>query len=380
MWLEQNASNLAQLPPMRPLDNYSWFVPPAAGCAPYHAFDRRDFCVLLRGRDVLLIGDSLTHQFSNSFWNMAGARLPLDRRPRDWPDSISFPYRMPISWPPYAICEDLLAPSRVTTLLNWARGDLLLKDNMSHRSISHYCGLKDIDMNSSSLTSLSLIPGSKCPHFNVTPGSARDRIWGVDEFVGEFARSVGLAPGLIILNAGAHFQEDGVLIPQVRAALAVVVATHPSATVVWRNTPPGHAGCGNMTVPLTEPQRGTLPFHWGEFARQNALIEREFPSVIYLDVASSTALRGDFHLSSFDAPPSDRDCVHYMQPGPQDEWVRALYRDARCLASLRRPRAHHFLMRLPAMPTTHHSGGLLRADVARNGSAVWLQGASQHRL
>ena len=218
--------------------------------------------------------------------------------------------------------------SRVVVLLNSARGHVRLASDLTHRTISGLCNVTPADVGGS-LRMEDIFRTHGCSFANVTPGSANDRIWGVDEFVGDFVRDVGLQPGLIVLNAGAHFQEDAELIPQVQAALTAVVAAHPDALVVWRNTPPGHRDCANMTSPLTEPQRGTLPFHWDEFARQNALIaamiEREFPRVMYLDVATSTALRGDFHKSAFEVPPSSRDCMHYMQPGPQDEWVRGLY-------------------------------------------------------
>lgn len=290
-------------------DNYTWEVIPRSGCEPYYAYNRAHFCRLLSGRDVLLIGDSISQLFRSALFNMAGALLPSSDRPVPL---NRHPYRKPID-DDLLVCEDS-APSRVSMLSNWAIGNLRLRDELEFVRITDHCARHH-----------------SCHNINVTRGSSDDRIWGVDEFVGGYVSAAGLQPGLIVINAGAHYQEDGALLSQVRAALAATVAANPSATVVWRNTPPGHVNCSRIRTPLASPQPlELLPYHWGDFARQNALvaelIAREFPGVSYLDVATSTALRGDFHISAMQRqPPDDSDCMRYDEPGPMDHWVRGLY-------------------------------------------------------
>ena len=295
-------------------DNYTWNVSPAPGCVPYASYNRTDFCRLLQGRDVLLIGDSISQLSRTALWNMAASRVSQHQR---WTygraASVNrFPYQKPIE-DLIDICEDNQR-ARVTVLLNWAIGDLRLSNDLPFRTISERCD--------------SL--GCKSSNLNVTRGSPDDRIWGVDEFVRDYVLEKGLHPGLIVVNSGAHMQADDVFLPQVRAALAVITASHPSATVVWRNTPPGHANCSLIRAPLLEPQHGPLPYDWHELVRQNdlvaSLIEREFPGVVYMDVATSTALRGDFHVSAMlHNPPTNADCMHYIEPGPMDHWIRTLY-------------------------------------------------------
>ena len=82
----------------------------------------------------------------------------------------------------------------------------------------------------------------------------------MDEFLGGWVRESELLLGLIVINSGAHMQAYDVFVPQVRAALAAAVATHPTATIVWRNTPPGHANCSQIRAPLRQPQGGPLPY------------------------------------------------------------------------------------------------------------------------
>ena len=65
----------------------------------------------------------------------------------------------------------------------------------------------------------------------------------------------------------------------------------------------------NYTVPTD------LPYHWGDILLQNAhireLLAKNFPGVLYLDIATATGLRSDSHMEGY----------HYCIPGPVDSWV-----------------------------------------------------------
>ena len=110
-------------------------------------------------------------------------------------------------------------------------------------------------------------------------------------------------PDVIVLNRGAHFSETSDLLDGVRSTLLWMQEFLPRAVVLWRNTPHGHPGCDNATgpllAPLAAPALAAMPFHWNAFPSQNdaleAMIKRDFPGVLHIDVATPTNLRPDGH-------------------------------------------------------------------------------------
>ena len=306
--------------PAAAMDNWTWAVPLSPNCTSmgYRIFDRRALCTLLRGRNILLIGDSITGQFRESLINLLWLENTNQKE-------MSFPYEEPII-SRGAVCDGAV---RIDHLLNWALGHVMVKAAIPYnqRNITSRCRTK-----------------KDCPHVSVTRGSPQDRVWGVDEFVSAYA-----APqDIIVLNSGAHYQPDSVLLPQVRAALTEIRRLRPTGVIIWRNTPTGHNNCSTSTRPMTQAELAlaktaagpSYKYPWIDFSRQNALIldliKAEFSDVIYLDVATSTDFRGDLHQSFFDEPPSDRDCLHYhaRSPNPIDNWVRMFYNVLYELSSL----------------------------------------------
>ncbi|CAI5518933.1 unnamed protein product [Closterium sp. Naga37s-1] len=127
---------------------------------------------------------------------------------------------------------------------------------------------------------------------------------------------------VLVLNRGAHYVEDEEFTEQLNRTLTRVREVAPELLIIYRSTPPGHAHCENITAPLKEPQDpASLPFHWGEFGRQNKLARQMVEAVggVFMDVDPMTSLRGDGHMM----PPSD--CLHYCLPGPLDVWTQLLY-------------------------------------------------------
>ncbi|CAI5937327.1 unnamed protein product [Closterium sp. NIES-64] len=77
---------------------------------------------------------------------------------------------------------------------------------------------------------------------------------------------------VLVLNRGAHYVEDEEFTEQLNRTLTRVREVAPELLIIYRSTSPGHAHCENITAPLKEPQDpASLPFHWGEFGRQNKL-------------------------------------------------------------------------------------------------------------
>lgn len=298
------------------MDNFTWEVPPQPNCPPFLEFDNAGFCAAVGGRDIVLIGDSLTNLFANAMlmltWGRSrgGEVLPKGR----------FPYIAPYHGPLVGCVDWGTQPIKFVNLHNFARGNLKLAAEVAlHPRISGLCNRTGTWM---------------CKHVELTPGSEVDRIYGVDEFLENWAPSHGILPGVIVFNMGAHWEPDEILLPQVRDALNAASTALPDALIVWRNTVPGHANCSTATMPLKEPQDlSTIhpEWHWYDFARQNGrvrdMIAAEFPKVVYMDVYTATILRPDLHVSYFKNPPDDTDCLHYRSsmPAPTDHWVRVLY-------------------------------------------------------
>ena len=154
--------------------------------------------------------------------------------------------------------------------------------------------------------------------------------------------------GTIVLNRGAHPVSTPDLLQVLSDILTELRTVRPEVTVVWRNTPPGHAKCWEPKTrdgpPLGAfPPTEGLPFFWGTFAAQNEAVREylstHWPGVVYLDVASASTVRADSHqvgnllgesrecvkLDEGGNPPIC-DCLHSCVPGPSDAWVEQLHR------------------------------------------------------
>ena len=142
---------------------------------------------------------------------------------------------------------------------------------------------------------------------------------------------------LLIMNRGAHYQEDDLVINEIQKTLTYLYQRHPNLAVIYRNTPPGHHDCGStitsnplkaapkyltaMTFDERDGDDSTHEHHWYKFHKQNvnveAFLKAHFPAVLRLDVFTPTVLRADMHASA-------GDCLHYCLPGPIDTWVTIL--------------------------------------------------------
>ena len=125
---------------------------------------------------------------------------------------------------------------------------------------------------------------------------------------------------VLLLNRGAHYAPLDIVLAELTQTLSALKRAYPKLTIIWRNTPRGHTAAeitNFMGAPL--PRNYTaptdLPYHWGDILLQNAhireLLAKNFPGVLYLDIATATGLRSDSHMEGY----------HYCIPGPVDSLV-----------------------------------------------------------
>ena len=128
---------------------------------------------------------------------------------------------------------------------------------------------------------------------------------------------------LMIINRGAHYKPDEELIADINSTLHFIFSRHPNMSVVWRNTPHGHADYQRFIFapPLEDDPNlpENAPYNYGRFKKQNALVQEflamHYPFVLVLDVFLPTVLRPDSHY----------DAIHVCVPGPVDLWTTLLY-------------------------------------------------------
>jgi hypothetical protein len=278
---------------------------PSRRCpAPYRHWNRAEFCALFSPqRSVLVVGDSLTRQFHVTLQDLTTERGKLCKGDG----------RSARSCRGHVLCEPFVgvngtggrgggADRRHRFLLQWRRSDRLRLDFASRFELKWGFGEEQW------LGDLA----------EASPQSGGDGGGG--------GGSRGLYR-VLVLNRGAHYEVDSAYLAQMRATLTYLRQAHPELLVVVRTTPAGHAKCGSSHAPLSRrPRAARLPFKWNLFRGQNAklraLVRREFPGVVLMDVEPATALRPDLHALGS----RGKDCLHYKPgAGPIDNWVRMFY-------------------------------------------------------
>ena len=133
---------------------------------------------------------------------------------------------------------------------------------------------------------------------------------------------VELKTTILLVNTGAHYSADEVLLSSVETAVAHVQKNWPHVLILFRSTPIGHL---DHAKHFYDPPLTDLPnleagheYSYDKFAHQNALVQsliqkRFHRNIVYFDVYNSTSRRSDSH---------SQDPLHYCIPGPIDHWVR----------------------------------------------------------
>jgi hypothetical protein len=149
-------------------------------------------------------------------------------------------------------------------------------------------------------------------------------------------------PQVLVLNRGAHYDNDTVLMENLRANFAVVEKWQDRCDELgikchffWRTSVPGHPECWNDTKPVNdkaamEARIGNLSlydekkikYHWYDYQHQNELVEKELKSRgirhRILDAYHLNVLRPDEHRAH------QGDCLHSCYPGKMDVYSRLM--------------------------------------------------------
>lgn len=281
---EQPACN----PARRPGVDFAWKVNRGATCAlSWKPWSRRTFCGALRGRSLLVVGDSLHAEFHDT---VASAMQ----------DEHFSCFRPGTKCNGHVICNDA-SSGKMPARFRYVRDNYFVLSNNAKLNAD-----TSIDWTKAEARAALKRAG---------PSAWVDALASTD---------------ILLVNRGAHYVSDELLVPQLTVSLSYVREVHPRITIIYRTTPPGHKDCAKFPVPwssrsqrqdATVQSAAALPYHWGQFTHQNALtrqlLDDRFPGVILMDADAYMALRPDSHVR----PAGNADCLHYCVPGPIDTWL-----------------------------------------------------------
>ncbi|KAG8897524.1 hypothetical protein FRB99_008110 [Tulasnella sp. 403] len=166
-----------------------------------------------------------------------------------------------------------------------------------------------------------------------------------DEYV-EYGGWKGELPGIVIINTGAHWNQEYTGIPEeylfrsyvrlvelARDALSRYSQVMPMRSF-WRSMSPAHAGCKDLKHPVHLGDPATLPVKhrasWHMFADYNKIATEILPpmsqstlkQLTYWDIWNMSLMRPDAHVGY---SPGTIDCVHWCSPSVPEWWVRTLW-------------------------------------------------------
>ena len=173
-------------------------------------------------------------------------------------------------------------------------------------------------------------------------------------------------PTVLILNRGAHYVNDTLLLQDIRTVIQEIKVHwwEPcqryglTCHLFWRTSVPGHPHCGNFTQPVNDlvqiqrwienPQNydnKTMQYHWQDYQHQNELVLHELEQsglpFRILDAYYLNVRRPDEHRAH------QGDCLHNCYPGKMDVFSQLLLHSLRQDRSLKQARTHvHLIERL----------------------------------
>ncbi len=260
---------------------YGWV--PASGCAPILSLkgecqnvtanitcklDVERVCTALKGRNILLLGDSTMQETKLSIQLQFSEGIPL-------PKSLSLSPAAPGT--PY--CDGINGVAKVT--LTYTRSDHLLIDNAEN-----------------------VRTRKKDPHFLGFP------------FTHQLTNN-----SIVFMNRGVHFAPTQVLVPSLRTSLQYISKAVPHAVLVYQLTPiPVHPSFfqdlpTESVMPVTVLNK---TWGWENISAQNVIVREllrvEFPEIIVISPEHFMSFRAD----------NRKDPVHSCLPGPFD-WLPVMF-------------------------------------------------------
>lgn len=238
--------------------DYVWTPP---GCErPMYPFSYDSMCKVMRGRHLVLMGDSLSLHNYEAWLNAMGNRTVYGGRydghdPHHWAQ----PYRCGHGAPGFQII-----------FLSW--------NNVANRH--HFSSLKTLN-----------------------------------------AEAKGM---VIVANWGAFYQGNESVKAHMSEILHFVSHNLTQVTFLYRSSNMAHLNCDDHKVPdnvLHLP--AAHPYHirwwWDRFPYQNSIwhdyIAKHQPGKVFMNIMPMVSKRPDQH------PINEDDCLHYCLPGPTDTWV-----------------------------------------------------------
>ena len=161
------------------------------------------------------------------------------------------------------------------------------------------------------------------PHVNVPlPKSLRQYPW--EHRIGD----------ILILNRGAHYQSDQVVVSDLTNLFDHLWKTYPNITIIYQSSTPGHTDQSPVAYRPDEfdyriVHKSKHPdWHWEEIYEQNAVVRRVFlesyarsphgatQKAVFMNITAGSSLRKDDHS----------DNIHYCLPGSIDQlWNGMLF-------------------------------------------------------
>jgi hypothetical protein len=183
----------------------------------------------------------------------------------------------------------------------------------------------------------------KANHGQLACGGKTKFIWRNDAHLENITDSImNDFPTVLILNRGAHFKNDTILMPGIRQSLqevrdwlALCAERGLKCHFFWRTTVPGHPGCGNFTEPVNDIEflesrvadlqlynNRSIYYRWYDYQHQNKLVLQELrdSGLEYqvIDAYELNMRRPDEHRAH------QGDCLHSCYPGKMDVYNRLL--------------------------------------------------------
>ncbi|KAG1189673.1 hypothetical protein G6F36_003715 [Rhizopus arrhizus] len=251
----------------REATQYVW-KPHSKSCPVNKKISSKNWCKLLRGRNMLLVGDLTHYQYHELF---------LDTF-RDDP-TVCFGELN---------CKDHTICKAKDTRLRYVRNDILSTVRKFHnRDQGH-------------------------PLANLVE-------W---PFV---TSNMLLSYPILILSRTTQLDDDDLLFTRrLIHTMRVIRENTPDSLVIYQSSPIGHPFCddaqGPLTKALSDDELKRLPYGWSEVKRRNAIAKAvvEASGGVYLDLASMVDLRPDGHIGQ-------GDCLRYCIPGPMDSTIHLYY-------------------------------------------------------
>lgn len=131
-------------------------------------------------------------------------------------------------------------------------------------------------------------------------------------------------PILILSRTTQLDDNDALFTRRLIHTMKVIRETSPDALVIYQSSSIGHPFCQDAERPLSkelsDDELKRLPYGWSETKRRNAIAKTivEASGGIYLDLAAMTDLRPDGHIGQ-------GDCLRYCIPGPLDATMQIYY-------------------------------------------------------